>query len=131
MRNALTEGHVEKKFYKADQIATLPTSMAVEQVPAGIDIEGRARIPVQWAKPYKLLPGTATTGSPVMSQQIIQQWEMLFELFQVRIQGFVFLQESRLRGIGPLSQARMVGVKTFLEAQWPEQLQEQSHGGPG
>jgi hypothetical protein len=24
-----------------------------------------------------------------MSQQIIQQWEMLFELFQVRIQGFV------------------------------------------
>ena len=89
MRDALTEWHVEKEFYKANQIATLPTSMAVEQVSAGIDIEGRARIPVQWAKPYKLLPGAATTGSPVMSQQIIKQWEMLFELFQVRIQGFV------------------------------------------
>ena len=66
-----------------------------------------------------------------MSKQIVQQREMLFELFQVRIHGVVFLQESRLRGIGPLSQARMVGVTIFLKAQWPEQLQEQSHGGPG
>ena len=66
-----------------------------------------------------------------MPKQIVQQREMLFEMFQVRIHGVVSLQESRLRGIGPLSQARMVGVKTFLQAQWPEQLQEQSHGGPG
>jgi hypothetical protein len=105
---------VEKEFDEADQIATLPTSMAVEQVPAGIDIEGRACIPVQRAKPYKLLPGAATTGSPVMSKQIIQQREMLFELFQVRIQRLRFLQESRLRRIGPFSQARMVGEKNFL-----------------
>ena len=131
MRNTLTEWHVEKEFYKADQIATLPTSVAVEQVPAGIDIKGRARIAVQWTKPYKLLPGAATAGSPVMPLQIVQQREMLFELFQVRIQGFVFLQESRLRRIGPFSQARMVGGETVLEAQWPEQPQEQSHGGPG
>jgi hypothetical protein len=114
MHDALTEGHVEKEFDEADQIATLPTSMAVEQVPAGIDIEGRACIPVQRAKPYKLLPGAATTGSPVMSKQIIQQREMLFELFQVRIQRLRFLQESRLRRIGPFSQARMVGEKNFL-----------------
>jgi hypothetical protein len=52
MRDALTEWHVEKEFYKADEIATLPTSMAEEQVSAGIDIEGRARIPVQRTKPY-------------------------------------------------------------------------------
>ena len=52
MRDALTEWHVEKEFYKADQIATLAASMAVEQVSAGIDIEGRARIPVQRTKPY-------------------------------------------------------------------------------
>ena len=111
MRNTLTEWHVEKELHKADQIATLPASVAVEQVPAGIDIEGRARIPVQWTKPYKLLPGAPTAGRPVMPLQIVQQREMLFELFQVRIQGFVFLQESRLRRIGPFSQARMVGVK--------------------
>jgi hypothetical protein len=52
MRDALTEWHVEKEFHEADQIATLPTSMAVEQVSAGIDIEGRARIPVQRTQPY-------------------------------------------------------------------------------
>jgi hypothetical protein len=114
MCNTLTEWHLEKEFHKTDQIATLPASVTVEQVPAGIDIEGRARIPVQWAKSYKLLPGAATAGTPVMSQQIVQQREMLFELFQVRIHGVVFLQESRLRGIGPFSQARMVGGKTFL-----------------
>jgi hypothetical protein len=52
MRDALTEWYVEKEFYKADQIATLPTSMAVEQVSAGIDIERRACIPVQRTKTY-------------------------------------------------------------------------------
>jgi len=66
-----------------------------------------------------------------MSKQIVQQREMQFELFQVVVHGVDSLQESRLRGIGPLSQARMVGVTIFLKAQWPEQLQEQSHGGPG
>jgi hypothetical protein len=52
MHDALTEGHVEKEFHEADQIATLSTSMAVEQVPAGIYIERRACIPVQRTKPY-------------------------------------------------------------------------------
>jgi hypothetical protein len=45
MRNTLTKWHVEKEFYKADQIATLPTSMAVEQVSAGIDIERKGAYP--------------------------------------------------------------------------------------
>jgi hypothetical protein len=116
MRNALAKRHMEEKLDKADQIATLAASMTVKQVPAGIDIEGRARVPVQRTKPHKLLPGAAPAGSPVMPLQIVQQREVLFELFQVRVHGVVFLPKSRLRGIGLFSQARMVGGKDFKGA---------------
>ena len=80
---------MEEEFDKADQIATLPAPVAVKQVPAGIDIERRARISVQGTKSYKLLPGAATTGRPVVPLQIVQQREVLFELFQVRVHGVV------------------------------------------
>lgn len=104
---------MEEEFDKADQIATLPAPMAVKQVPAGIDIEGGARIPVQGTEPYKLLPGAAPAGSPVMPQQIVQQREVLFELFQVRVHGVVSsgIESTSKRTVFP---GKDGGQKRFL-----------------
>ncbi|MGB8097521.1 MAG: hypothetical protein WCF17_10220, partial [Terracidiphilus sp.] len=66
-----------------------PTSVAIKQVLAGIDIKGRVRVRVQGTEPYKLLPGTAAARGPVVPLQVFQQWQVLFESFQVRVHGGV------------------------------------------
>jgi hypothetical protein len=42
---------------------------------------------VQGTQAHKLLPGTASARLPVMPLQIFQHWQVLFELFQIRVHG--------------------------------------------
>ncbi len=46
VRDTLAEWQVQEKLDEADQIAAAPTSVTVEQILAGIDIEGRAAFPM-------------------------------------------------------------------------------------
>jgi hypothetical protein len=87
MRNTLAERHVEEEFHKPNQIAAVPTSVAIEQVLTGVDIKGRARFLVQGTQAHKLLPGTASARLPVMPLQIFQHRQVLFELFQNWVHG--------------------------------------------
>jgi hypothetical protein len=45
---------MEEEFHEADQIATVPTSVAIKQVLGSIDIEGRARFRMQGTETHKL-----------------------------------------------------------------------------
>jgi hypothetical protein len=78
------------KLHKADQVTAAMTAMAVEQILAGVDIEGRPGIPVQRAESHELVArGEAPTG-PMAPLQILQQRNTLFELFQILAHGAVF-----------------------------------------
>jgi hypothetical protein len=92
MRNTLAERQLEEELDKANKIATVPTSVAIKQVLAGIDIKRRARVRVQGTQPHKLVPGTAAARGPVVSLQVLQQWQVLFESFQVRVHEAVSSQ---------------------------------------
>ena len=78
---------MEEEFHKPNQIAAVPTSVAIEQVLTGVDIKGRTRFLVQRTQAHKLLPGTASARLPVMPLQIFQHRQVLFELLQIRVHG--------------------------------------------
>ena len=120
-----------EEFDKANHIATAPTSVAVEQILVGIDVERRARFPMQGTQPYELLPGSRTATAPVVPLQVLQQRQPLFELFQVLAHG---LDLSSWLSIGedrPYSQARMVGAGKSLYPQRPEAVEKWENRGPG
>src|SRR5580658_4053288 len=97
MRNTLAERHVEEEFHKPNQIAAVPTSVAIEQVLTDVDIKGRTRFLVQRTQAHKLLPGTASARLPVMPLQVFQHREVLFELLQIRVHGVCSSQNEATR----------------------------------
>jgi hypothetical protein len=95
---ALAEGEVLGKLHKADQVTATLTSVAIEQILADIDIERRSRIRVQRAESHELLSrGDAATG-PVAPLQVLQQRNMLFDLFQILAHEYCFPFWDELRG---------------------------------
>ena len=44
MRHALAERQMEEELDKADQVAAAATAVAVEQILAGVDVEGRTSL---------------------------------------------------------------------------------------
>ena len=66
-----------------------------------------------------------------MLLQIIQQRQVLFELFQVRVHGVVSSRNRDYEESDCFPRQGWWVEKIFLKAQRPEQLQEQSHGRPG
>jgi hypothetical protein len=112
---------VEEEFHKPNQIAAVPTAVAIEQVLTGVDIKGRARFLVKGTQAHKLLPGTAPARLPVMPLQIFQQWQVLFELFQIRVHGSRSSQIEATRNQSAFP-GKDGGRGKFLETQWPKQL---------
>ena len=75
MGDALAERQMQEKLDKTDQIAAPSAAVAIEQIFAGIHIEGRAAFLVQGTQPHPLLPGTGATRGPVVPLQVIQPRE--------------------------------------------------------
>ena len=130
MRHTLVEGQIEVKLNKPDQITPAATPMAVKQVLVGVDIKGRTGIPMQGTQPNEFLGSASAMGSPVVSLQVFQQRNTLFEPDQILAQGQSLLSLSSV-GQGSLhSQARMVGVRPSLQPQGPEMIQTGEEGLP-
>src|SRR5258708_32591113 len=70
------------QFDKTNQDAALSTAMAVEEILAGVDVEGRACVAVQGTEPDELLAACGGAGGPVALLQIVQQGDALFEMFR-------------------------------------------------
>jgi hypothetical protein len=87
------EGKAQRKLNPADEISAAPTAMAIEQILAGVDIKGRFRFAVERAESNELLLLTSTAGAPLPSPQVVQQRELLFEVFQILIHHGALLVE--------------------------------------
>src|SRR6202049_1487708 len=119
------------KLHEADQIASAVTAVTIEQILAGIDIERRLRIRMQRAKSDELVAGADMVSGPVVPLQVFQQWQTLFELFQILAHGldlssWLSVGEDQLH-----SQARMVGATKSLYPQRPEAVEKWENRGPG
>ncbi len=106
---ALAEGEVLGQLDKANQIAALTATMAVKEILAGVDIEGRPSLRVQRTESHELGALTRRPAGPILLSQVIEQRESLFELFEILAHGAFLPLETSLRARGQRSQARMVG----------------------
>ena len=61
----LAEGEMLGQFDKTNQVAALATAVTVEQILAGVDIEGRTRVAVQGTEPNELLLACSGASFPV------------------------------------------------------------------
>src|SRR5215472_19376798 len=74
---ALAKRQMAGQLDKAQEIATLAATMAVEEIFAGVDIERRG------AEANELAAVASRPGNPVLLPQIIEQRQALFEFFEV------------------------------------------------
>ncbi len=80
---ALVKGQMTGQLDKAQEIAALAATVAVEEIFAGVDVERRAGFRVQGTAADELGAMTSTPGNPVLLSQIIEQRKALFEFFEV------------------------------------------------
>jgi hypothetical protein len=114
MGQGFPEGEMPRKFHKANQVAAALTAVAVEQIFAGVDIERRPGVRVQRTKSGELLSRADAASGPVVPLQVLQQRNLLFELFQISSHGADVPFKSSLRDYRQHSQARMVGGREFF-----------------
>src|SRR5271157_2992971 len=89
--------------------------MAVKEVLASVDIEGRPSLRVQGTESHELGAPTRWPASPILLSQVIEQRESLFELFEILAHGAFLPLETSLKARGQRSQARMVGNQRILQ----------------
>jgi hypothetical protein len=87
VRDTLAEGKMVREFDKADEIATAPTAVTVEQVFLRVDVEGGMSVVMQRTESRELGAGTDPMPSPVVPLQVLQQRNTLFEPFAVLAHG--------------------------------------------
>ena len=88
--------------------------MAVKEILAGVDIEGRSSLGVQRTESNELEAMTCRPGGPILVPQVIEQRQALFDFFQVFAHGAVWPPETSVGEGHQRSQARMVGARNFL-----------------
>ena len=85
--DALAKREMARKFDKANQVATTPAAVTVEQVFPGVDVEGGMSVLMQRTESRELGAGTNPMPSPVVLLQVLQQRNTLFEPFEVLAHG--------------------------------------------
>jgi len=68
---AFAKRQTQRKLNAANEISSAPAAVAIEQILAGIDIEGWLGLPVKRAEADELLLMTSTAGAPVPSSQVV------------------------------------------------------------
>ena len=86
---ALAKRQMAGQLDKAQEIATLAATVAVEKIFAGVDIERRADFRVQGTAADELAAVASRPGNPVLLPQIIEQRQALFEFFEILAHGAV------------------------------------------
>src|SRR5215467_4319675 len=132
---ALTKGEMLGKLHEANQVASQSAGVAVEQILAAVDAEGRASVLMQGAEPDEFVASSGGAPAPVVPLQVLEQRNALFEPFQILTHGGYRPSSVRVRTSGTRSQARMVGEKRKIsvskaQGPRPEDSQKAKHGGP-
>ena len=107
--DALAKGEMLGKLHQANQIPASATTVAVEQILARVDIEGGMDFLMQRTESDELGARAGAVSDPVMPLQVLEQWNALFELFQILAHGRPRSGEPKLQTLGPSFQASMVG----------------------
>lgn len=121
---------MQEQLNKADQVATLATTVTVEQVFVGIDVEGRTSLLVQRAQADKLLPRAGTTRPPVVALQILQQRDALFEPLQIVGHSASLPPRVEHRSKATIFPGKDGGRRWFLKPQRPEPGEKGEYGVP-
>src|SRR5215471_16036051 len=100
-----------RKLHEANEVASLPAAVAIEQVLAWIDIEARASVLMQRTESDDLGANCGRASAPVVPLQVREQRNAFFQLFQIPSHGVDGSFQDRVRTSGSVSQARMVGEK--------------------
>jgi len=87
------EGKAQRKLNPANEVPTAPAPVAIEQVLSGIDLEGRLSLVVKRAESDELLLMTGTAGAPSPPPQVVQQRQLLFEVFEILIHQAILIVE--------------------------------------
>jgi hypothetical protein len=80
---SLPKGEMLGQFDKADQVAALATAVAIEQILAGVDVEGRPRVAMQGTEADEFFAAGGGASDPVTLLQIVQQGNALFDLLRI------------------------------------------------
>jgi hypothetical protein len=124
--NTLAKGQMTGQLDKANEIATLATTVTVEEIFASVEIERRPGFRMQRTESNELGAESDRPGGPTLLPQIIEQRQTLFQFFDILAHGAVFPLEANVGEGGLHFQARMVGGEIFSETQGPENLQNRS-----
>ena len=121
------KGQVLRQLDEANQIAALTATMAVKEILAGIDIEGRPSFRVQGTESHELGALTRQPAGPILLSQVIEQRKSLFELFEILAHGAVFASGDEPKRKGAAFPGKDGGeTENFSETQRPENLQNRS-----
>src|SRR5215469_13225302 len=77
------------KLHEANQVAAQPAGVAVEQILAAVDTEGRASVLMQGAEPDQFVASSGGAPAPEVPLQVLEQRNALFEPFQILTHGYL------------------------------------------
>src|SRR6516165_12008163 len=84
---ALAKGEMLRKLHEANEVASLPAAVAIEQVLARVDIEAGASVLMQGTESDELGANCSGAPAPVVRLQVREQRNALFQLFQILTHG--------------------------------------------
>jgi len=84
---ALAKGEMLRKLDEANEVASLPAAVAIEQVLARVDIEAGASVLMQGTESDELGANCGGAPAPVVPLQVREQRNALFQLVQILTHG--------------------------------------------
>ena len=84
------ERQVEGKLDKANEVTAASATVAVEDVFDRVDEKRGVSLAVQRTESDEFMLGTDWAANPMTPPQVVQQWQMLFELLQILAHQMVF-----------------------------------------
>src|SRR5712691_2024960 len=107
---SLRELHLVIEFGKANHVTAATTAVAVEQTLAGIHQETGFVIGMQRTQSHPSTTAESSRWLPIMSLQIVQQRNLLFQLVESLATHGLLASSGRIRQKASRSPATMVGV---------------------
>ena len=105
----LRELHLVIQFGEANYVTAAAAAITVEQVVERVHQKAGFMIFVQRTQAHDSTAAELSARSPIMGLQIVQQWNLLFQLVESLTTHGLLASMGRIRQSAPRSQARMVG----------------------
>ena len=125
---------MEIKLNKTNQVAAASTTVAIEQILVGIDVEGRTAFYVQRAQSDIFLLATNSLGHPMVPLQIIDQRQSAFQAFQFALHyasHFQWHEHMQSLNPAPAEDGGWAKHSSSTAEREPEDVQKRHQVSPG